>query len=109
MNSDLLESGDGRRRSRARATQGRPPPDGAVFPTLYEGIDRRDAASREGLVRRVWREYEEMPGMSLTAEQAARLLGLRHDITARVLEALVLDGVLRRTARGQYILSRQVA
>jgi len=46
--------------------------------------------------------YREMPGLTLTLGQAARLFGLR-DVTCRsVLEDLVRDGRLRRLHNGQY-------
>ncbi|MBI3048521.1 MAG: hypothetical protein HYY76_09465 [Acidobacteria bacterium] len=51
---------------------------------------------------RVYREFEEMPGLRLTLRQAQRLLGLREDICARILDGLVAEGVLLRTADGRY-------
>lgn len=44
---------------------------------------------------RVRAEYQEMPGLSLTVEQAARLFHLERERCARVLDALVADGALR--------------
>ncbi len=58
------------------------------------------------IVRRVSAEYQEMPGLSLTMPQAAYLLGLSPDVCASVLEALVRQGVLRRTMHGRFILAR---
>ena len=52
---------------------------------------------RPQLVRLILGSYGEMPGLQLTAAQAARLFGLR-DITCRVvLSDLVRDGKLRET------------
>ena len=55
------------------------------------------------LLRRVAGEYREMPGLSLTAPQAARLWGLEHATCAVVLTTLLERQVLRRTAIGTYL------
>jgi hypothetical protein len=46
--------------------------------------------------------YREMPGLTLTLSQAARLFGLRDATCRAVLEDLVRDGRLRRVHNGQY-------
>lgn len=51
---------------------------------------------------RVVAEYREMPGLSLTAAQAARLFGLALDSCVTVLQALVAQGRLRRREDGRY-------
>ena len=56
--------------------------------------DRRDRASREAVIERVRSEFREMPCLRLSAAQARRLFGLRDDVCARVLTALVEDGFL---------------
>jgi len=43
---------------------------------------------------RVWAEFREMPGLTLTLAQAARLFSLERVRCARVLDALVVSGVL---------------
>jgi hypothetical protein len=56
-------------------------------------------------VERIRTEYREMPGLSLTAVQARRLLGLREvapAYCARLLDILVADGYLVRGANGVY-------
>ena len=50
-----------------------------------------DDASRRARVRG---EYQEMPGLSLTLPQAARLFNLERTECARVLDALVTEGAL---------------
>lgn len=55
------------------------------------------------LVARVQAEYRDMPGLSLTAAQASRLLGIDHSECERVLHALVLDGALYHTPHGTYV------
>jgi hypothetical protein len=63
--------------------------------------ERRNHASRLALLQRITAEYMEIPGMLLTAHQAQRLFGLREDICARLLNALVDAGVLRNV-RGAF-------
>ena len=47
--------------------------------------------------------YQEMPGLILHLNQAARLFGLREAICRTVLDELVRQGKLRRAADGQYL------
>jgi hypothetical protein len=63
---------------------------------------RRDVESRDRLRERVRSEFSEMPGLSLTVEQAGRLLSLDCGTCGRVLGELVRDGFLRREADGTY-------
>jgi DNA-binding IclR family transcriptional regulator len=51
-------------------------------------------------LRRIQSEYQEMPGMCLTATQAARLLGLQAHECNALLNGLVDVGFLRRTSAG---------
>jgi hypothetical protein len=55
------------------------------------------------LAARVENEYQEMPGLSLTTAQARRLWRLDAVTCDRVLESLVREGHLRRTADGTYV------
>jgi hypothetical protein len=55
------------------------------------------------LMRRVEGEYREMPGLSLTVRQAARLWGLDSRTCGIVLTTLLERQVLRRTALGTYL------
>jgi DNA-binding GntR family transcriptional regulator len=55
------------------------------------------------LAARVRAEYREMPGLSLTAEQASRLLGIDRPVCEQVLQGLVSDGALYHTPRGAYV------
>jgi hypothetical protein len=48
-------------------------------------------------------EYREIPGLSLTTEQAQRLWGLDRDTCGSLLEELVQQKVLRLTSRKQYV------
>lgn len=70
------------------------PPFFFVEPGEYKSIARRIAA-----------EFREMPGLSLTEAQALRLFNLREPICSRLLSVLVSQGVLRRSADGQYRLT----
>jgi hypothetical protein len=55
------------------------------------------------LLRRVMGEYHEMPGLSLTVPQAARLWGLDTRTCAVVLTTLLERQVLRRTTIDTYV------
>jgi len=59
-------------------------------------------AIREVMLR-VESEYREMPGLSLTLPQAARLWGLDHRTCERVLARLVERRVLKRALNGTFI------
>ena len=65
-------------------------------------IERRNLTSRQALLHRIAREYDEMPGLRLTAAQAQRLFGLREDICMRVFNALVDAAILRRDVNDGY-------
>jgi len=54
------------------------------------------------LLRKVWREFVEMPGLRLTLEQAQRLWTVDADTCAPLLESLVDLELLARTADGKY-------
>jgi len=60
------------------------------------------AAMREALLR-VESEYGEMPGLSLTLAQAARLWGLDRGSCAILLTDLVERRVLKRAPNGTYL------
>ncbi len=55
--------------------------------------------------QRIRGEYREMPGLSLTPDQARRLWGLDETACREILEVLVDLNFLRRTPRGSYIRS----
>lgn len=77
-------------------------PGGGRRDATAPGSDRRSWPARESLLRRIRGEFDEMPGLRLTPQQARRLFGVRADICARILEALVADGVLVRRGDGTY-------
>jgi hypothetical protein len=60
----------------------------------------QDAEARQ----RAEADYLEMPGLKLTATQAARFWHLDPAATARMLDAMVDAGVLYRTRDGAYVL-----
>ena len=60
------------------------------------------AAMREALLR-VESEYSEMPGLSLTLAQAARLWGLDRGACEILLTKLVERRVLKRAPNGTYL------
>ena len=52
---------------------------------------------------RVRGEFLEMPGLRLTAPQAARLWALDHATSMHLLESLTATGFLSRTGDGRYL------
>jgi hypothetical protein len=83
------------------ASGARTPPGTFSGPSPIDA-DRRDLGSREQLVRRVRREFEEMPGLRLTFQQARLLFGLDPGCCTRVLGSLTDSGFLMRTRNGLY-------
>jgi hypothetical protein len=76
----------------------------AVRMPLPEGfVERRNAARREALIRRILAEFEDMPGMALSLKQAGRFLGVDDKVCARILAGLTRDGALRRNASSLYV------
>jgi hypothetical protein len=63
---------------------------------------RRTPALREALLRAEG-EYREMPGLSLTLPQAARLWGLDHSTCELVLTGLIERRILKRASNGAYV------
>ncbi|MBP7778648.1 MAG: hypothetical protein KA371_16155 [Acidobacteria bacterium] len=57
----------------------------------------------ESLVITVRQEFEEMPGLTLTVDQAQRLWALEPRMCGAVLERLVKAGYLCQTASGHYV------
>ena len=51
---------------------------------------------------RVRDEFDALPGLSLTAEQARLVFDLEHDVCSAILSALVVEGFLHRTALGSF-------
>ena len=66
--------------------------------------ERRNVAERATLLRRIQREFEEMPGMSLTLSQATALFGISRDAGSRILMGLAEQRVLRLRNDGRYVL-----
>jgi len=62
-----------------------------------------DAAVQDDLLRRIWAEYSEMPGLSLTVFQGQRLWGLDRFTCTTALELLTAAGFLRRTVGDHYV------
>jgi len=61
-----------------------------------------DALAVDDIVRRIWAEYAEMPGLSLTVLQGQRLWGLDRSTCVTALELLTTAGFLRKTSAGHY-------
>jgi hypothetical protein len=72
--------------------------------TTMDGVTTaRGESSAEVLVGRIRAEYEEMPGLTLTLGQAARLWNRDARELERLLKALVSEGFLVRSAQGVYL------
>ena len=63
----------------------------------------RTTAALHELLRRIEGEYDEMPGLSVTAAQAERLFGLDTTTCSFVLMTLIQRGTLKQTASGAYV------
>ena len=64
---------------------------------------RLDASEIDDLLRMVRLEFDEMPGLALTAEQARRLWALDSGLCSRVLRRLVDAGYLDVNDSGHYV------
>ena len=60
-------------------------------------------AEWQATLTRVRGEFEEMPCIRVTPEQACALLGLQEPASTWVLECLERDGFLARTPQGEYM------
>jgi hypothetical protein len=67
-------------------------------------VERRNLAAREMLLRRIRAEFEQMPGLSVTLQQATKLFGLSLDAGGRILRGLTEEGIPYMTADGRYLL-----
>jgi len=75
----------------------------------HSSAERRDSGTRWALLHRIWDEFDEMPGTSLTLPQASKLFGVPMEVCDRILVSLVQDGRLRRTKDGRFRLHSFVA
>ena len=90
----IMRAPEARRR---RGTQATPPSE-----TARRNDMRTTPAVREAILR-IEGEYREMPGLSLTLPQAARLWGLDQGTCERVLTNLIERRVLKRAWNGTYV------
>jgi hypothetical protein len=75
----------------------------APEPAARPRQERRVPGERERVHRCVADEFREMPGLKLTLAQARRLFALREDICARVLVALIEEGLLMRSCDDLFV------
>jgi hypothetical protein len=91
------------RPSPAGGSTGRSPIDrDTTEPEAQRGPERRDPVARAALVERFRQEFRTMSGLWVTRSEARRLFGVREDICERVLDRLVVEGLLIRGAGGIY-------
>ena len=69
--------------------------------------ERRNVTARTTLLRRIRSEFEEMPGLSLTLAQSARLFGIPPEACSRILAKFAEEGLLSLTINRRYILRIQ--
>ena len=55
------------------------------------------------LARRIEAEYVEMPGLSVTLQQAQRLWAADRDSCQTVFDRLIARGVLKMTTKGRFV------
>ena len=60
------------------------------------------------LLRRVRCEYTECPGLNLTKPQMRRFLSVDEPTCTEVVDALIAEHFLMRTARGQYVIAHSL-
>jgi len=66
-------------------------------------VERRDGTDLDDLLRVVRVEFDEMPGLALTADQARRLWALDPGVCRHVLGRLVDTGYLDLNDVGMYV------
>jgi hypothetical protein len=71
--------------------------------TVQADRDPRDLCLLSQLLDRIRGEYDEMPGLKLNSWQACRLWNLPATLCDSMLETLVLERFLMRTADGAYL------
>ncbi len=59
--------------------------------------------STSTLIRQIRDEYQTMPGLKLTREQACRLWGVNTETFEAAIDALVDEGFLQKTGTGKFI------
>jgi DNA-binding IclR family transcriptional regulator len=69
--------------------------------------ERRNVTARTTLLRRIRSEFEEMPGLSLTLAQAAKLFGVPPEVCSRILAQFAEEGLLSLTINRRYTLRIQ--
>jgi hypothetical protein len=71
--------------------------------TQRRGRDRLTDSLWQATVQRVRGEFEEMPSLRVSPEEARALFGLPDGICEGVLRRLEADGFLDRTQGGEYV------
>ncbi len=70
--------------------------------------ERRNLLRREGLVRRIIAEFDDMPGLKLSLRQTMRLLGVDEGACLRILDGLTKTGHIRRDSQHLYVRRERV-
>lgn len=64
------------------------------------GIEEKSRMNVEAVTQRVRAEFQEMPGLTLTEDQAAKLFGIEQKVCRDVINQLVDASYLRKTRSG---------
>jgi CheY-like chemotaxis protein len=88
----------------SRVLDRRPRP--AARPGRRAPLSAAGALLDGGTAARVRDEYAALPGLSLTTEQARLVFDLDREMCAHILDALVVEGFLSRTAHGAFTRPR---
>lgn len=75
------------------------------WPRPRPAKSRAKSGAIDELLQRVRAEYREMPGLSLTPEQACCLWGVTEATCGRLLAVLVQERFLVYTSHGTYVLA----
>ena len=68
----------------------------------FRALERRVMSTRAATANRIRSEFASLPGLSLTSEQARLLFDVDRGTCERILDALVVEGFLSRTAQGGF-------
>lgn len=87
--------------SRVLARGAQPPAGTGPVPDTSR-MEDLDASDRPAAIDRIRTEFAALPGLALTIEQARLVFDLDRSGVERILDALVVEGFLQRTAQGTF-------
>ena len=69
--------------------------------------DRMPDSVWEATLNRIRGEFDEMPCLRLTVEQACALFGLQQPASSWIMDRLAAEGFLVRTPQGEYVRRKE--